>query len=65
VFVQFEAFGFCGPGEARNFIAGAKVDIDDKSRNFNGGRLGEAYIHGMNLSTEAVPAVGPHRGQRG
>jgi acetyl-CoA acetyltransferase len=55
VFQQLEAFGFCGPGEARDFIAEGGIGIDGATPvNTNGGLLGEAYIHGMNLITEAV-----------
>jgi len=49
VFIQLEAFGFCGPGEATDFIAGGNIEVGGKIPvNPNGGLLGEAYIHGMN-----------------
>ena len=55
VHVQLEAYGFCGPGEASDFIATGNIDIGGKIPvNTNGGLLGEAYIHGMNNITEAV-----------
>ncbi|HET6811984.1 MAG TPA: hypothetical protein VFH50_13345 [Acidimicrobiales bacterium] len=55
VHVQLEAYGFCGPGEASDFIAAGNIDIGGKVPvNTNGGLLGEAYIHGMNNITEAV-----------
>lgn len=55
VFKQLEAFGFCGDGEARDFVADGQIDIDGQSPvNTNGGLIGEAYIHGMNNITEAV-----------
>jgi acetyl-CoA acetyltransferase len=58
VFLQLEAFGFCGPGEASDFIMDGNIDIDGKIPvNTNGGLLGEAYIHGMNLITEAVRQI--------
>jgi acetyl-CoA acetyltransferase len=58
VFQQLEAFGFCGPGEARDFIADGGIGIDGATPvNTNGGLLGEAYIHGMNLITEAVRQI--------
>jgi acetyl-CoA acetyltransferase len=58
VFIELEAFGFCGPGEAAGFIADGNIDIGGKlPLNTNGGLLGEAYIHGMNLITEAVRQV--------
>ena len=58
VFLQLEAYGFCGPGEAASFIAEGNIDIDGKLPvNTNGGLLGEAYIHGVNLVIEAVRQV--------
>ena len=58
VFLQLEAYGFCGPGEAKDFIAEGNIDIDGRLPvNTNGGLLGEAYIHGVNLVIEAVRQV--------
>ena len=55
VFLQLEAFGFCGRGEARDFIADGHIGRGGSLPvNPNGGLLGEAYIHGMNNITEAV-----------
>ncbi len=55
VFMQLEAFGFCGPGEARDFIAEGNIGLDGKLPvNTHGGLLGEAYIHGLNSILEAV-----------
>ena len=55
VLEQLEEFGFCGRGEAKDFVRsrqharGGRLPI-----NPNGGQLGEAYIHGMNGIAEAV-----------
>ena len=58
VFLQLEALGFCGPGEARDFIADGNIDLGGRLPvNTNGGLLGEAYIHGMNNITEAVRQI--------
>ncbi len=58
VFVQLESLGLCGPGEARDLIAGGGIDMGGKVPvNPNGGLIGEGYIHGMNLITEAVRQV--------
>jgi acetyl-CoA acetyltransferase len=58
VFMQLEGLGFCGPGEARDFIADGHIGRGGKLPvNPNGGLLGEAYIHGMNNITEAVRQV--------
>jgi acetyl-CoA acetyltransferase len=55
VFLQLEALGFCGPGEARDFIADGQIARGGTLPvNTNGGLLGEGYIHGMNNITEAV-----------
>jgi acetyl-CoA acetyltransferase len=55
VFYQLEAYGFCGPGEARDFIADGHIGLGGTIPvNTNGGLLGEAYIHGMNNIVEAV-----------
>src|SRR5256885_1902962 len=58
VFIQLEAFGICGPGEATDFIAGGNIEVGGKIPvNPNGGLLGEAYIHGMNNILEGVRQV--------
>jgi acetyl-CoA acetyltransferase len=58
VLTQLEELGFCGRGEARDFIAGGAIEIGGRLPvNTNGGQLGEAYIHGMNGITEAVRQV--------
>jgi acetyl-CoA acetyltransferase len=55
VFYQLEAFGFCGHGEARDFVADGNIELGGSLPvNTNGGLLGEAYIHGMNNIVEAV-----------
>ena len=55
VFMQLEASGFCGRGEAKDFIAAGEIEIGGKLPvNTNGGLLGEAYIHGVNNIIEAV-----------
>ena len=58
VFTQLEELGFCGRGEAKDFVSidgmslGGSLPI-----NTNGGLLGEAYIHGMNGITEGVRQI--------
>jgi acetyl-CoA acetyltransferase len=55
VFLQLEALGFCGRGEAKDFIADGNIEIGGKTPvNTNGGLLGEAYIHGVNNILEGV-----------
>lgn len=55
VFHQLEGLGFCGAGEAKDFVRSGAMRLDGRLPvNMNGGLLGEAYIHGMNMITEAV-----------
>lgn len=55
VFYQLEAFGFCGRGEARDFIADGNIAITGAIPvNTHGGLLGEGYIHGVNNIIEGV-----------
>lgn len=58
VLMQLEEFGFCGRGEAKDFIKDGALEIGGKLPiNTHGGQLGEAYIHGMNGIAEAVRQV--------
>jgi acetyl-CoA acetyltransferase len=55
---QLEEFGFCGRGEAKDFIADGSIELGGRLPiNTNGGQLGEAYIHGMNGIAEGVRLV--------
>jgi acetyl-CoA acetyltransferase len=58
VFYVLEAYGFCGPGEAVDFVKEGNLDIDGAlPTNTHGGLLGEAYIHGLNSIQEGVRQV--------
>ncbi|MFI6801630.1 lipid-transfer protein [Streptosporangium canum] len=58
VLTQLEELGFCGRGEARDFVADGGIEIDGRLPvNPHGGQLGEAYIHGMNGIAEAVRQI--------
>jgi acetyl-CoA acetyltransferase len=58
VFTGLESLGLCKPGEAKEYIASGAIARGGKLPvNTNGGLIGEAYIHGMNLITEAVRQV--------
>jgi len=58
VLMQLEELGFCGRGEAKDFIADGTIEIGGRlPLNTHGGQLGEAYIHGMNGIAEAVRQV--------
>jgi acetyl-CoA acetyltransferase len=53
--MQIEGLGFCGPGEAKDFIAEGNLGLKGGlPLNTNGGLIGEGYIHGLNLTLEAV-----------
>ena len=54
--LQLEELGFCGRGEAKDFVRdpGAMEVGGRLPLNTHGGQLGEAYIHGMNGIAEAV-----------
>jgi len=53
--MQLEGLGFCGRGEAKDFIADGNLGLDGGLPcNTNGGLIGEGYIHGLNLVVEAV-----------
>jgi acetyl-CoA acetyltransferase len=58
VFTQTEAFGICGEGEAADFYRSGGGKLGSAMPiNTNGGLIGEAYIHGINLITEAVRQI--------
>lgn len=53
--MQLEGLGFCGKGEAKDFVADGNLALDGRLPcNTNGGLIGEGYIHGLNLVTEAT-----------
>jgi acetyl-CoA acetyltransferase len=55
---QLEAFGFCGYGEAKDFVKdGAFLRDGRLPTNTHGGQLSEAYIHGMNGVNEGVRLI--------
>ncbi|GGO72729.1 lipid-transfer protein [Nonomuraea cavernae] len=58
VLPQLEELGFCGRGEARDFVADGHLELGGRLPfNTHGGQLGEAYLHGMNGVAEAVRLV--------
>jgi len=55
---QLEAFRFCKPGEAKEFIKGGNLEVGGRlPTNTHGGQLSEAYIHGMNGVNEGVRLI--------
>ncbi|MCU1394367.1 MAG: thiolase [Ilumatobacteraceae bacterium] len=58
VLMQLEEFGFCGRGEAKDFIRDGNIELGGRLPiNTHGGQLGEAYIHGMNGIAEGVRQI--------
>ncbi|MBF8186714.1 lipid-transfer protein [Nonomuraea sp. K274] len=58
VLAQLEELGFCGRGEAPDFLKDGGIELDGHLPvNPHGGQLGEAYIHGMNGIAEAVRQI--------
>jgi acetyl-CoA acetyltransferase len=58
VLTQLEEFGFCGRGEAKDFVKSGNIELGGGLPvNTHGGQLGEAYIHGMNGIAEGVRQV--------
>jgi len=58
VFSQLEGYGYCGVGEAKDYIKDGHLELDGASPlSPNGGHMGEGYIHGLNLMTEGVRQV--------
>ena len=55
VHMALEAHGFCGRGEAKDFIRDGHIGLTGSLPvNTHGGLLGEGYIHGVNNLLEAV-----------
>ncbi|WP_371185608.1 lipid-transfer protein [Thalassotalea maritima] len=58
VLPQLEEFGFCQPGEAKDFVRSGQHTRDGiLPVNTHGGQIGEAYIHGMNGIAEGARQV--------
>ncbi len=58
VFLLLEAHGFCGRGEAKDFIKSGACELTGSlPLNTNGGLLGEGYIHGVNNLLEGVRQI--------
>ena len=58
VHMALEAHGFCGKGEAKDFIRDGNIALTGRLPvNTHGGLLGEGYIHGVNNLLEAVRQI--------
>lgn len=55
---QLESFGFCKPGESKDFVKDGNLALGGRlPTNTHGGQLSEAYIHGMNGVNEGVRLI--------
>ena len=53
--LQYETWGFCGYGEAGEFVKDGRTRLDGVlPTNTGGGLLSEGYVHGLNLVLENV-----------
>ena len=58
VLMQLEAFGFCGRGEAKDFVTEDLLTVGGAlPNNTHGGLLSEAYLHGVNNIAEGARLI--------
>ncbi len=58
VLMQLEAYGFCGKGEAKDFVTEDSLTLGGAlPNNTHGGLLSEAYLHGVNNLVEGVRLI--------
>jgi len=53
--LQFEAYGFCGPGEGGAYVSDGTIQLGGRRpNNTSGGHLCEGYTHGISMVIENV-----------
>jgi acetyl-CoA acetyltransferase len=59
ILLSLEGYGFCGKGEAGDFVSDGHLRWGSGRlpTNTSGGGLSEAYVHGFNLITEGVRQI--------
>jgi acetyl-CoA acetyltransferase len=58
ILMQLEAFGFCGKGEAKDFVTEDSLGVGGRlPNNTHGGLLSEAYMHGVNNIAEGARLI--------